>query len=119
MMMMMATILCVICCFLTDSDDGAGARGGHGPISFGGKPRPVQASEPAVSESVKKNSITYVIYGKQQQDVDSVKREILKGCHDNIVIKKIADKYSELIGQLNQQQVVFSDVHYFYFMHRC
>jgi hypothetical protein len=54
---------------------------------------------------VEKNSITYVIYGKQQKDVDCVKREILKACDDSIVVKKIAGEYSELIGQLNQQQV--------------
>jgi hypothetical protein len=98
-------ILRVTCYLLTDSDDEAGARGWHGRTSFGSKPVPVQASRLAVSELLKKNSITYVIYGKQQKDVDSVKREILEAYDNSIVVKEIADEYSELIGQLNQQQV--------------
>lgn len=80
--------------------------------STGGKLVPVPPRKPDLSESSKKNSITYVIYGKQRKDVDSVKREILKGCDDSVVVKKISAEYSELIGQLNQQQVYFSDVNY-------
>jgi hypothetical protein len=53
----------------------------------------------------KRTVLLIVIYGKQQKDVDSVKREILKACDDSIVVKKISGEYSELIGQLNQQQV--------------